>query len=51
MESYSYSITPVDAEKEGKRTQRTEGTNNKMRDLTLTISMISVNISGLSSPN
>ena len=50
MESYRYSITPMEAEKEGERTQRTEETNNKMRGLTLTISVISINISGLSPP-
>lgn len=40
-----------DSRKREKGKQRTDGTNSKMRDLKLTISMISIDASGLSSPN
>lgn len=40
-----------DSRRREKGKQRTDGTNSKMRDLKLTISMITMDVSGLSSPN
>lgn len=40
-----------DSRKREKGKQRTNGTNSKMRDLKLTISMITMDVRGLSSPN
>lgn len=40
-----------DSRKREKGKQRTDGTNSKMGDLKLTISVISIGASGLSSPN